>query len=38
MEYNIETYEMIAERGELLFVKNADSISTLVYITGGEMP
>lgn len=41
MKYNIETYEMIAESGELLeglFVKNADSISTLVYISGGEMP
>lgn len=41
MEYKIETYEMIAESGELLeglFVKNTNYISTLVYISGREMP
>lgn len=41
MEYRIETHEMIAKSGELLeelFVKNADYISPLVYISGGEMP
>lgn len=41
MEYKIEIYEMVAETGELLeglLVKNRDYISTLAYITGGEMP
>lgn len=41
MEYKLETHEMIAESGELLeelFMRNTDYISTLVYISGGEMP